>query len=369
MINVTRPSNPSMAETTLKGELTFGRTFADLMVTIHHDPERGWHDAKVVPFGPLALSPAAKSLHYGLEIFEGHKAFAQPNGDAALFRPELNARRLNVSASRMSMPTIPEEMQLDAIHTLVDAIRAWVPRDGGALYLRPAIIGTEGTIGVAPSTSHLYFIIASPVTAYFSGPLRAIAVKVEANGTRAAKGGVGFAKTGGNYAASMANKKAALNEGFDEVLWLDSKDHRYLEELCAMNVIMLKHQRLVTPPVSETILDGITRRSIITIAKDLGIAVEERPVSIDEVESGIASGVVEEMMAVGTAAAVTPIGRISVNGRAFTIRDGKPGPTTLQLLEALTGIQFGRIPDKYGWMQTVERRVVPSYLDKASASA
>lgn len=354
MISVTTTTNKKRAKQALASPLVFGKTFADLMVTMAHTPTKEWHDAKVVPYGPLQLSPAAKALHYGLEIFEGHKAFRQSDGEVALFRPRLNAIRFNRSATRMAMPTIPEDLQSVATHILVDLLRSWVPDNGGTLYLRPFLIATEPALGVMPATEHLYGLIASLAGNYFNAD-NGLSIKVEAINTRAAQGGVGFAKTGGNYAAAMASKQQARQEGFNDVLFLDGTSHRFLEELSAMNIFAVQNGTVVTPPINDTILDGITRRSLIELCEDLSIPVEERPLAIDSVVAGIDDGSLTEMMAVGTAASVTPIVTVGYQNQTFRIGNGAPGPIAKMLGKNLTDIQFGRQPDKHEWMQIVER--------------
>lgn len=333
----------------------FGKDFVDLMAHIHHSAERGWHQAEILPFGPLLLSPAAKALHYGLEIFEGHKAYRWPDNQVALFRPDNNARRMNRSAVKMGLPELPEELQQEVTERLVDAVRDWVPdQPGSSLYLRPTMLATEGALGITPATEHLFFVIAGPAGPYFPGGFASIAVNVERGLIRAAAGGVGDAKTGGNYAAGMAAKARARAAGCDDVLFLDATLHRYIEELSGMNVFVVEGERLLTPPLGGTILPGITRRSLIELAPDLGLAVEERPLAIDDLLDGIRDGRFSEMMAVGTAAVVTPIGALRDDGETVELGDGEPGPVTRKLYDTITGIQYGRLPDHRGWMRVVE---------------
>ncbi len=334
--------------------LEFGRNIADLMVTIHHDPDRGWHEAAVERTQDLKLSPAAKVFHYGCEIFEGHKAYRWPDDRVALFRPELNAERLNASARRMCMPEIPVEMQLLATHALVDKLRAWVPGfEDSALYLRPTMIGTEPALGVAVSRTHLYLILASPVGPYFKAGT-AITVWIETEDVRAVRGGVGFAKAGGNYAGGMAAQQRAKKKGYDQVAFLDAIERRYLEEMHAMNVMIVEQDEIVTPPVSGTILQGITRQSVLECAPDLGFRAAERPIDIEDLASKLSEGRVREMFAVGTAAVITSIGKIHYKDKDYTVGDGRPGPVARRVYEAITDVQYGRRADPYGWMRVVE---------------
>lgn len=351
-IRIDAQSDPTRAHAALSGPLPFGTVIADLMLRIHHDPERGWHDAVVAPLEPIVLSPAAKVLHYSQEIFEGHKAYRWPGGEIALFRPELNAARFNASARRLGMPEIPEALQLEGIELLVSLLRAWTPPEPGALYIRPTMIGVDPALGVGPSRDQLYYVICCPVGPYF-GSFSDIAVLVEEREVRAAPGGVGAAKTGGNYAAGIPAQRRAREAGFDQVLWLDALQHRYIEELNAMNVFVVRDGVLLTPPTSGTILAGITRRSLLTLAREAGITAEERALTIDEVVRGIASGSLTEMFAAGTAVVVTPIGALGYQGRRIEIAPGQPRPVARRLFEALTGIQYGRLPDTHGWMRVV----------------
>jgi branched-chain amino acid aminotransferase len=354
-------SDPEAARHALAGPLPFGRVFADLMVQIRHTEQQGWQDAAVVPFGPLSLSPAAKVLHYSAEIFEGHKAYRLADGRVALFRPELNARRLNASARRLRLPEIPEALQLRAVQALVHEVRAWVPSaPDTALYLRPTLIGTEAALGVGPAAEHLYYVIAAPVGSYFGNGFASVAIRVEETRVRAAPGGMGAAKTGGNYAAGVEAQQCALEAGFDQVLWLDARERRYVEELSAMNLFVVQDGVLVTPPLSDTILAGITRQSILELAPELGLRVAERPLAIDDLVAGLRSGRVSEVFAVGTAAVVTPVGTLGYQGQRVTVADGQPGPAVRTIREALTGLQYGRRPDLHGWMRIVEDPAVSS---------
>jgi branched-chain amino acid aminotransferase len=362
-------SDVERAREVLSAPLGFGRTFADLMVRAHHDEERGWYDAAVVPYGPLELWPAAKVLHYSLEIFEGHKAYGWPGGEVALFRPELNASRLNASAARLCMPEVPVDFQLAATETLMELVRDWVPREPGtSLYIRPMLVGTDPCLGVMPSRTHEYLIIAGPVGSYFPRGFSSVAIYVEEEEVRAATGGVGAAKTGGNYSGGLAGQERARAAGYDQVLWLDACEHRYIEELHAMNVFIVEGETVVTPPLEGTILPGVTRQSVLELAADLGLGAEERPLPIDEVVAGIAEGRVAEMFAAGTAAVITPIGALGYRGRRVVLGDGQPGGVARRVYEAITGIQYGRREDRRGWMRVVPRRAEAPEVAEVVAS-
>ena len=360
-VSIEAKSDSARAAAAVSRDIVFGTQFADLMLTAVHDEGVGWHDAKIGPFENFSLSPAAKVLHYGVEIFEGHKAYRLPSGEVALFRPEMNVRRLNRSAGRMCLPPLPETFQIEALDIFVDAIRDWVPSaPQSSLYLRPALIGIESALGVKPSRRHLYFVIASPAASYFHGTSSAISVRVETDDVRAAVGGTGFAKAGGNYGGGMAAKKRTLDAGYDEVLWLDAGHRRYIEELGAMNAFVVRDGTVVTPPVSSTILDGITRNSLLALAAHLGIPCVEEPLDIESVLADLKSGRITEFAAVGTAAVVTPIQRLGYKGKDYSIGDGAFGPILGRLYTALTDLQTGRSPDPFGWMRVVSKgRGVP----------
>jgi branched-chain amino acid aminotransferase len=352
-ITVTDHSDPTLAKTALSQDLVFGKIFADLMFTARHDEVNGWHDAKIAAFQNLSISPAAKVFHYGLEIFEGHKVYRQNDGGIALFRPRLNALRLNRSASRMCLPEVPVDLQMEAVFALVGRIKAWVPEEAdSSLYLRPTLIGVESALGIKPSREHLYFIIASPVGPYFKSKAASVTVRVEDETIRAAEGGSGFAKAGGNYGGGMMGKKRALDNGFDEVLWLDAKNRRTIEELGGMNAFVVKQGMLITPPLSSTILDGITRRSVLELASHLGIPHSEESIDINEMLLDIEKGRITEVMAVGTAAVITPVSRIGYKDRVVELQDGF-GPVARRLYQTLTDIQYGRSADPFGWMVRV----------------
>lgn len=354
-IRIEAKSDKASAQVALSCDIVFGKHFADLMFSALHDETHGWHDAKITAFQNLSLSPSAKVLHYGLEIFEGFKAYRRKGGDVAFFRPELNALRLNRSAVRMTLPEVPIDLQLEAAGQLVKAIAHWVPKSAHAsLYLRPTLIATEPALGVKPSLTHLYFIIASPAGSYFGNEVRAISVRVEDKDVRAVQGGAGFAKAGGNYGAGMMGKRRALENNFDEVMWLDAAHRRYIEELGAMNVFIVRDGTLVTPPLSSTILDGVTRRSILELAAHRSIPCAEVPLDIGEVTADIKSGRITEVAAVGTAAVVTPVGKIGYKGEIVHIGNGGFGPIMGGLYTALTDIQYGRAEDDLGWMHPVE---------------
>jgi branched-chain amino acid aminotransferase len=330
----------------------FGKVFTDHMAVIRYTEGQGWHDAKVTARVPLQLDPAASVLHYAQEIFEGMKAYRLADGATALFRPEMNARRFNASAERLAMPTLPEELFLESVRRIVAIDHDWIPAaEGGSLYLRPFMFASEAFLGVRPAHEYLYIVIASSVGAYFKGGAKAVSIWVSEDYTRAAPGGTGAAKCGGNYAASLVAQAQAIEHGCDQVAFLDAAEHRWLEELGGMNLFfVLEDGSMVTPPLRGTILPGITRDSILTLARDQGIAVREEPYAFDQWRADAESGRLIETFACGTAAVVTPVGTVrSVHGD-FTIGGGGPGQLTERMRTALTSIQRGTAPDPHGWV-------------------
>ncbi|WP_117199398.1 branched-chain amino acid aminotransferase, partial [Nocardiopsis sp. TNDT3] len=293
----------------------FGKVFTDHMVSIHYTEGKGWHDAKLEPYGPLSLDPATAALHYAQEIFEGLKAYRHPDGSLASFRPESNAARFNRSAARMAMPELPEELFLKSIELLLEHDGDWVPtKEDFSLYLRPFMVATDVGLGVNhPSRSYVYLLIASPVGSYFSGGVQPVTVWLSRDYTRAAPGGTGAAKFAGNYAASFLAQAQAVEQGCDQVVWLDAREHRWVEEMGGMNLWFVfgsgENARLRTPPLTGTLLPGITRESLLTLAPDLGIPAEEAPISTDEWREAAESGELTEVFACGTAAVITPVGR------------------------------------------------------------
>ncbi len=339
------------------GNPGFGRFFTDHMATIRWNGDRQWHDARIEPFQPIPLSPAASVLHYGQAVFEGLKAYRRPDGVIASFRPDANADRFRASARRMAMPELPNELFIASLRELVAADERWVPKSGGeeSLYFRPFMIATEGALGVRPSKEYLYVLIASPAGSYFSGGIKPVSVWFCTEYVRAAPGGVGAAKFAGNYAASLLAQAQAAEQGCDQVVWLDSHERRWIEEMGGMNLFFVfgsgKSAKVVTPALSGTLLPGITRASLLRLAGDLGYAAEERRISTDEVEQKVASGELTEIFACGTAAVITPVGRVKHARGEFTVGNGGIGAVSAQLRETLTSIQRGTAPDPHGWMQ------------------
>jgi branched-chain amino acid aminotransferase len=334
----------------------FGGVFTDHMATVRWDEGRGWHDARIEPYGPIALDPAAAVFHYGQEIFEGLKAYVQPDGSVAAFRPQANAARFNRSASRLAMPELPESLFVRALELLVGRDRAWVPEaDGHSLYLRPFMIATQVGLGVNhPSSSYLFTVIASPVAGYFSGEVRPVTVWLSSQYSRAAPGGTGEAKCGGNYAAAFAGQQEANSNGCDQVVWLDAAERKWVEEMGGMNICFVygsgADARIMTPATTGSLLHGLTRDSLLKLGPDLGIPAHEGRISVGEWEAGCASGEITEVFACGTAAVITPIGAVRGSSGGWVVGDGTPGPVTNLLREELVGIQYGRKPDRYGWM-------------------
>jgi branched-chain amino acid aminotransferase len=336
----------------------FGRYFSDNMVTIEWDAGRGWHDAQLVPYAPFSLDPAVMVLHYGQAIFEGLKAYRQVDGSIATFRPLENARRFQRSAARLAMPELPEELFVDAVEALVRQDRGWLPTgDERSLYLRPFMFSTEVGLGVRPASSFTFALIASPAGAYFPRGLRPVAVWLSTEYTRAAPGGTGAAKFAGNYAASLVAQAQAAEQGCDQVVWLDAVEHRWVEEMGGMNLFFVRGSgagaQLVTPQLTGTLLAGVTRDSLLTLAADLGYGAAEERISTDEWRAGNASGEISEVFACGTAAVITPVGSVRSAEHDWTIGDGETGPVTARLRQALLDIQTGVSADAHGWVHAL----------------
>jgi branched-chain amino acid aminotransferase len=336
----------------------FGRHFTDHMVAIKWTDGRGWHDAQLVPYAPLSVDPANMTLHYAQTIFEGLKAYRQPDGSVATFRPEANARRFQNSARRMAMPELPVETFVAACDALIRQDRAWVPSQGEAsLYLRPFMFASEVGLGVRPANEFLFLVIASPAGAYFPGGVKPVSVWLSEEYVRACPGGTGTAKTGGNYAASLVAQAQAIENGCDQVVWLDAAERRWIEEMGGMNLYFVyggqdgaSPKRIVTPELSGSLLPGITRDSLLTIAADLGYEVAEGRISVDDWKRGNEDGSLTEVFACGTAAVITPVGSVKSTRAGWTVADGEPGEVTTRLRTALLDVQTGRAPDPHAWM-------------------
>ena len=335
----------------------FGRIFTDHMVVIPYRDGK-WQQGELKAYGPLMLDPSASSLHYGQAIFEGYKAFAQPDGSIKTFRPEQNAERFNRSAARLAMPAIPVELFLEAGDALIAQDRNWVPKNTGeSLYMRPLMIATDPYLGVRPSEEYLFVLFASPAGAYFPKGVKPVTVWISEDFVRAAPGGTGEAKCAGNYAASLMAQSQAQEKGCDQVVWLDAVHREYIEEMGGMNLFFVYKDgdkvTVVTPELTGTLLPGITRRSLLEMAKDLGYATEERKLSVQQWRDDIASGRMTEVFACGTAAVITPVGVAKANGFEMTINNNENGAVTLALREALLGLQHGTAADTHGWMHKV----------------
>ncbi|MFF1677174.1 branched-chain amino acid aminotransferase [Streptomyces sp. NPDC058256] len=330
----------------------FGRHFTDHMVTIKWTEGRGWHDGQLVPYGPLSLDPANMTLHYAQEIFEGLKAYRQADGSAATFRPDMNAKRFQASARRLGMPELPVETFIEACDVLVQQDRAWVPAHGGeeSLYLRPFMIATEVGLGVKPANEYLFLVIASPAGAYFPGGVQPVSIWLSEDHVRAVPGGMGDAKTGGNYAASLLPQAEAAAKGCAQVAYLDAVEHKWVEELGGMNLYFVYGNKIVTPALTGSLLAGVTRDSLLTVARDLGYESEEGRISIDQWQRDSENGTLTEVFACGTAAVITPVGTVKRTSGEWQQSGGEPGEVTLRLREALLDIQRGVSEDKHGWM-------------------
>ncbi len=335
-------------------QLGFGQHFTERMLTARWDPRGGWQDARIEPYGPLTLDPAAKVFHYAQEVFEGLKAYRWGDGSVVTFRPGMNAARFNRSAARLALPEVPEELFIGGVDALVRLERDWIPTaPETALYIRPTLVAVEPALGVKPSEECLFFVILSPVGAYYASGFNPVRILVEDHYVRAVPGGTGATKSGGNYAASLLAGKKAKERGFDQVLWLDAIRRRYVEEVGAMNIFFVVDGGLVTPPLTDSFLAGVTRDSVLALAGELGIAAEERPVEIDELIAGVRAGSVTEAFGTGTAAVVSPVGELGYRDQVVAVGDGGVGPVTRRLYDTLTGIQYGRLPDRFGWLHRV----------------
>lgn len=347
----TKSPKPKPTDST---KLGFGNYYTDHMFLMNYDAGEGWHAPRIVPYGPLSLDPAAMCLHYGQEVFEGMKAYRAPDGGVVLFRPDKNMARLNVSNDRLCIPRVDEEFAVEAVKELVKLDQDWIPEgEGNALYIRPFIIAVDAHVGVHPANHLLFVIILSPVGPYYPEGLDPVKIYVEREYVRAVKGGMGFAKTGGNYAASLKAQDVAAAQGYTQVLWLDGVERKYIEEVGTMNVFFKINGEIVTPALQGSILGGITRMSCLELLRSWGCNVSERRLALDEVVEAAKNGTLEETFGTGTAAVISPIGELKVDDQHIVINDGKIGETAQKLYDTLTGIQNCRIPDPFGWVVRV----------------
>jgi len=334
--------------------LGFGKIFTDHMFIMNYTEGQGWHDPRIVPFQNISLSPAAMVYHYGQEMFEGLKAYKGDNDEVYLFRPDMNAKRTNKTNARLCIPNIPEEDFVQAVKAVVDIDRDWIPTTPGtSLYVRPFIIATDEFLGVAPSGTYMFMVILSPSGAYYSSGLAPVGIWIEDEYVRAVRGGMGFAKTGGNYAASLIGQVKAHNEDYSQVLWLDGVERKYIEEVGSMNIFFKIDGKVVTPALNGSILPGITRNSTIQLCKDWGYEVEERKISVDELLEAQKTGKLEEVFGTGTAAVISPVGKLRYVDDVMLINNGEIGELSQKLYDTMTGIQYGKLEDKFGWRVTV----------------
>lgn len=351
-ITITKTKAPKEKPT---GKLGFGKIFTDHMFMMNYTAGTGWHDARVVPYQDLTLSPASMVFHYGQEMFEGLKAYRGDDGKAYLFRPDMNAKRTNNTNDRLCIPQIPVEDYVQAVKAVVDVDRDWIPGEPGtSLYIRPFIIATEPYLGVDISKTFLFIIILSPSGAYYENGLDPVGIWIEDDYVRAVKGGMGEAKTGGNYAAGLAAQVKAHDAGYAQVLWLDGSERKYVEEVGAMNIVFQIDGKLITPALNGSILPGITRDSVLNLCRSWGMEVEERLVSVDELLAAQNEGRLEEVFGTGTAAVISPVGKLRYKDDVMVIGGGAIGQTSQKIYDAITGIQTGALDDPFGWRVTVE---------------
>ena len=356
-----RPAELTITRTTTPKEkpdwdqLQFGRVFSDHMFVMDYEEGRGWYDARIVPFGNFEMSPASLVFHYGQTVFEGLKAYKGKDGKIALFRPEQNMKRMNDSNDRLSMPNFDSEFVIDAMKQLVALDADWIPpRDGMALYLRPVMFATDAFLGVAPSKTYRFIVMTSPVGAYYESGMSPVKIAVENEYVRAVKGGTGAAKTAGNYAGAMKAQEVADQEGYDQVLWLDGREQKYIEEVGAMNVFFKVNGEILTPALNGSILPGVTRQSVIQLLKHWDMPITERRISIEELHEAYVRGELEEAFGTGTAAVISPIGELYWKDEHMYINDGEIGPVAQKLYDAITGIQEGKVDDPFGWRNIIK---------------
>ncbi|MBO5247832.1 MAG: branched-chain amino acid aminotransferase [Clostridia bacterium] len=350
MLNISVTKTTAPKEKPEASTLGFGKFFTDHMFIMDYSREKGWYDARIVPFANLSLHPASTVLHYGSEIFEGLKAYRRADGKVQLFRPMENIRRLNNSAERLCLPQIPEQDAYQALTEFVKMEQDWTPSaPGTSLYLRPFLFGNDETLGVHAVHNATFVVIASPVGSYYKEGINPVRIMIEDEDVRAVRGGTGYAKCGGNYAASNRAGERAEKKGYSQVLWLDGVERKYIEEVGAMNVMFKIAGEIVTPMLSGSILPGITRKSCLEVLRKEGYKVSERLLSVDELAEALSNGTLEEAWGCGTAAVVSPIGELCYKGTKYIINDGKIGAVTQHLYDTLTGIQWGKIEDPFGW--------------------
>lgn len=331
-------------------QVGFGKVFCDHM--LHAGYANGaWSQPGILPYQPISFEPSLMALHYGQAIFEGMKAYRTVNGEVVLFRPEANFERLNISAERMSMPAVPRDIFLDGLQQLVDLDRGWVPeQEGYSLYIRPFMFASDEFLGVRPSEKYEFYIINSPAGAYYNKPIR---VKVETRYARAPKGGIGFAKAAGNYGGAMYPTQQAIKEGFDQVIWTDPVEHRYVEEAGTANLVFIINGEILTPPAKDTILKGTTLHCLLAIARDMGVPVQQREISLEEVEAAMQQGTLQEAFAVGTAATITQISDIGYKDRLYPLPEPEKWEISAAILKELHDIRYGKTEDKHGWLVKV----------------
>ena len=352
-IKITRTTEPK-AKPAAGQKLGFGKIFTDHMFVMNYTEGKGWHDPRIEPFHNISLSPAAMVYHYGQEMFEGLKAYKGADGKVFLFRPDMNAKRTNASNERLVIPELPEEDFVQAVKAVVDVDRDWVPTEPGtSLYIRPFIIATDEFLGVAPSKTYLFMIILSPSGAYYESGLAPVGIWIEDEYVRAVRGGMGYAKTGGNYAASLIAQQKAHDAGYSQVLWLDGVERKYIEEVGAMNIFFKIAGKVVTPALNGSILPGITRNSTIHLCKHWGYEVEERKISAEELVEAQRNGTLEECWGTGTAAVISPVGKLRYVDEVMDINGGQIGALSQRLYDTITGIQTGAIADEFGWRVNV----------------
>ncbi len=345
------PATQLKAKPADESKLGFGQLFTDYMFIMNYNPTDGWTDARVQPYQSFDMDPACLVLHYGQSIFEGMKAYRRADGGIQLFRPRDNFRRMNKSAERLCIPEFDVELAMAGLEKLLEVEKDWVPHsEGASLYIRPTIIATDVRLGVHASHTYAFYIILSPSGAYYASGLDPVGIYVEDQYVRAVRGGMGFAKTAGNYAASIKAGEVANEKGYAQVLWLDGVEQKYVEEVGSMNMMFKIGGRIVTPMLNGSILAGITRDSIMTLARDMGVEVEERRIAIKEVFDAAEAGTLEEAFGTGTAAVVSPVNSLCMDGKVIRIGDGSIGPLTQKLYDTLTGIQYGRLPDTHNWI-------------------